>query len=297
LSILESQNLVGQHKRNSTRNKTEETVSTSTTKTDALLAQVDDLDLSELCRTINEPSDLGDENIDETVSANTLNDSLTIEKEINNGETPSQMTEFDISSIDNEQVDAKKKKAKTGKSSKSLKKPNNESNSDVQCICKGTGKSSLIQCSWCQMWLHVTCVNLFEKETIGFWVCPTCRELPRTVLKISEQSDAVIKNNMDLVKDTAAKIVRIHELEAENKMIMFSRLVFSGRCKIADEISLTLPPRMHIGSVSHSKRRLLMSLIIELPIRSVPLGFRTSLFSVGVLVDKCTSSHTCISVS
>jgi hypothetical protein len=41
--------------------------------------------------TINEPSDLGDENIDETVSANTLNDSLTIEKEINNEETPSQM--------------------------------------------------------------------------------------------------------------------------------------------------------------------------------------------------------------
>jgi hypothetical protein len=39
----ESQNLVGQHKRNSTRNKTEETVSTSTTKTDTLLAQVDDL--------------------------------------------------------------------------------------------------------------------------------------------------------------------------------------------------------------------------------------------------------------
>jgi hypothetical protein len=34
-----------------------------------------------------------------------------------------------------------------------------------------------------------------------------------------------------------------------------------------------------------------MSLIIELPIRSVPLGFRTSLFSVGVLVDKCASSH------
>ena len=116
--------LVGQRKRNSTRNKTEKTVSTCTTKTDALLAQVDDLDLSELCRTINEPSDLGDENIDETVSANTLNDSLTIEKEINNGE----MTEFDISSIDNEQVDAKKKKAKTGKSSKSLKKTNNESN-------------------------------------------------------------------------------------------------------------------------------------------------------------------------
>lgn len=76
----ESQKLVGQRKRNSTRNKTEKTVSTCTTKTDALLAQVDDLDLSELCRTINEPSDLGDENIDETVSANTLNDSLTIEK-------------------------------------------------------------------------------------------------------------------------------------------------------------------------------------------------------------------------
>jgi hypothetical protein len=50
---------------------------------------------------------------------------LTIEKEINNGETPSQMTEIDISSIDNEQVDGKKMKAKTGKSSKSLKKTNN----------------------------------------------------------------------------------------------------------------------------------------------------------------------------
>jgi hypothetical protein len=48
-------------------------------------------------RTINEPSDHGDENIDETVSANTLNDSLTIEKEINNEETPSQMTEIEIS--------------------------------------------------------------------------------------------------------------------------------------------------------------------------------------------------------
>ena len=92
-----SQKHDGQRKRNSTRNKTEETVSTSTTKTDALLAQVDDLDLSELCRTINEPSDIGNENIDETVSANTLNDSLTIEKEINNEETPSQMTEFEIS--------------------------------------------------------------------------------------------------------------------------------------------------------------------------------------------------------
>jgi hypothetical protein len=45
------------------------------------------------------------------------------------------MTEFYISSIDNEQVDAKEKKAKTGKSSKSLNKTNNESNSDVQCIC------------------------------------------------------------------------------------------------------------------------------------------------------------------
>ena len=166
--------LVGQRKRNSTRNKTEKTVSTCTTKTDALLAQVDDLDLSELCRIINEPSDLGGEYIDETVSANTLNDSLTIEREINNGETPSQMTEIDISSIDNEHDDAKKKKAKTGKSSKSLKKTNNESNSDVQCICKGTGRSSLIQCSWCQMWLHVTCVNLSEKETVGFWVCPIC---------------------------------------------------------------------------------------------------------------------------
>jgi hypothetical protein len=93
------------------------------------------------------------------------------------------MTEIDISSIDNKHDDAKKKKAKTGKSSKSLKKTNNESNSDVQCICKGTGKSSLIQCSWCQMWLHVTCVNLSEKETIGFLVCPTCRELPRTVIR------------------------------------------------------------------------------------------------------------------
>jgi hypothetical protein len=61
--------------------------------------------------------------------------------------------------------------------------------------------------------------DLSEKETIGFWVCPTCRELPRTVLKISEQLDAVIKNNMDLVRDTAAKIVRIHELEAENKRL------------------------------------------------------------------------------
>jgi hypothetical protein len=75
-----------------------------------LLSSVSDkfwiISISELCRTINEPSDHGDENIDETVSANTLNDSLTIEKEINNEETPSQMTEFDISSIDNEQVDA-----------------------------------------------------------------------------------------------------------------------------------------------------------------------------------------------
>jgi hypothetical protein len=117
-----SQKLDGQRKRNSTRNKVEKIVSICTTKTDVLLAQVDDLDLSELCRTINEPSDLGDDNIDETVSANTLNDSFTIEKEINNGETPSQMTEIEISSIDNEQDDAKKKKAKTVKSSKSLKK-------------------------------------------------------------------------------------------------------------------------------------------------------------------------------
>lgn len=92
----ESQKLVGQRKRNSTRNKKEETVYRRTTQTDALLAQVGDLDLSELCRTINEPSDLGNEIIDETVSANTLNDSLTVEKGITNGETPAQLTEIDI---------------------------------------------------------------------------------------------------------------------------------------------------------------------------------------------------------
>jgi hypothetical protein len=61
----ESQKLVGQRKRNSTRNKTEETVSTSTTKTDAILEQVDDLDLSEFgpgqfsaCRTNPKPDSL-----------------------------------------------------------------------------------------------------------------------------------------------------------------------------------------------------------------------------------------------
>jgi hypothetical protein len=46
-----------------------------------------------------------------------------------------------------------------------LKKTNNEFNSDVQCICKGTGKSSLIQCSWCQMLRTVLGSSLHVGQT------------------------------------------------------------------------------------------------------------------------------------
>ena len=58
----------------------------------------------------------------------------------------------------------------------------------------------MIRCNWCQLWFHERCMNIDKDETVGFWACTVCRDLPRTVLRISEQLSAIANTNMDVTK-------------------------------------------------------------------------------------------------
>ena len=78
------------------------------------------------------------------------------------------------------------------------------------------GNVDMIQCNFCQKWLHEKCVNISSNDTVTFWLCPTCRAMPQSISDINTRLDQIVKVNEDLVKQLAGRIADIQELQSEN---------------------------------------------------------------------------------
>ncbi|CAC5398496.1 KDM5 [Mytilus coruscus] len=87
------------------------------------------------------------------------------------------------------------------------------------CICQQPPAGEMIQCNWCQDWYHNKCMSMKKDDNVVFWICVQCRTLPKVVNDIQSQLASVIQNNVDLVKDIAAKTVQIQSLQAENSRL------------------------------------------------------------------------------
>ena len=81
---------------------------------------------------------------------------------------------------------------------------------------KVRGNVDMIQCNFCQKWLHEKCVNISSNDTVTFWLCPTCRAMPQSISDINTRLDQIVKDNEDLVKQLAGRIADIQELKSEN---------------------------------------------------------------------------------
>lgn len=89
----------------------------------------------------------------------------------------------------------KKEKENTRRSTKK------KNETTINCTCEGriTG-SGMIQCNWCMEWYHDICVGLTEKDTVQFWICTECRDLPKIVRRIENHLITVIENNQKVTK-------------------------------------------------------------------------------------------------
>lgn len=86
-----------------------------------------------------------------------------------------------------------------------------ESNSDNQQLCielckiKPNSKKhyDMTRCSLCVVWFHDKCVGLGKNEPVGLWLCPTCRQIPRSI-----KNDVInLKNDVISLKETTKSIL------------------------------------------------------------------------------------------
>ena len=75
---------------------------------------------------------------------------------------------------------------------------------------------SIIQCNWCTHWHQDVCDGISEKDTVSFWVCPECRQLPQTVRRIEKELMPFIKENERLKTQLESQTKDLERLEAEN---------------------------------------------------------------------------------
>ena len=85
----------------------------------------------------------------------------------------------------------------------------------MDCVREGKAESSMIRCSLCMTWIHISCSGEHAKY-VGVWTCKNCRRLPVT---LSSLQDAVNRletslNNMRVNEETL--MGEIHHLKAEN---------------------------------------------------------------------------------
>ena len=71
---------------------------------------------------------------------------------------------------------------------------------------KSKKKHSMIQCNACMSWFHEQCVGLDKSsEPIYIWLCPTCREFPKTVTT----ELFVLKNELNGLKQSTNSILTV----------------------------------------------------------------------------------------
>ena len=112
------------------------------------------------------------------------------------------------------ETDQKLKKQKG--SNRSNKKISDKSN----CICEGRiTNSDMIRCNWCMDWYHDLCVGITKSDTVVFWVCPECRQLPKTVKRLEQQLMPYVSENEKLRKQLEENTKDRERLQAENSRL------------------------------------------------------------------------------
>ena len=110
-----------------------------------------------------------------------------------------------------------KTKVKTAESSKLINTDTNAVKCMDNCrMVKARGTIDMIQCNFCQQWMHEKCVNIHTDDAVTFWLCPKCRTMPQSIAAINTRLDQIAKVNEDLVKQLASKIADIQERQSEN---------------------------------------------------------------------------------
>lgn len=112
--------------------------------------------------------------------------------------------------------DKKKTKQQKKRKSKGTKTGTINPEKNAICFCNKPSADSMTQCNWCQEWFHDKCVNLRKDDNIVFWICHDCRVTPKILREIQSNLSSLVKCNMDLVSDIAAKTVTIQQLKDEN---------------------------------------------------------------------------------
>ena len=138
---------------------------------------------------VDENINCGDESVVEISTDNNqnMNDSVTILKEVANA-TSKQPTS--------------KEKSTTAISSKNAKCCDG-------CKVKPTAKRKYdqIQCTFCMVWYHETCVGIKKDDPIGIWVCPKCRKVPSDL-----QNDIhCLKNEVGEIKKCTQSVLKAIE--------------------------------------------------------------------------------------
>ena len=73
------------------------------------------------------------------------------------------------------------------------------------CKIKSSAKKqySMIQCSFCMVWLHEKCVGISEGDQIGLWLCLTCRSIPPAI----KHDIGTLKTDVEQLKECTKSIL------------------------------------------------------------------------------------------
>ncbi|CAC5389430.1 unnamed protein product [Mytilus coruscus] len=145
-------------------------------------------------------------------------DSITLEKQVVNSNSEQQQAVNDTE-ISETEVLIPAKTIITSGNSKAPKQKRKAAKNKNEIKCQKPPAGEMIQCHWCQEWYHNKCMSIKKDDNVVFWICVQCRTLPKVVKDKVKKLSSVIQNNVDLVKDIAAKTVEIQSLQAENSRL------------------------------------------------------------------------------
>ena len=67
--------------------------------------------------------------------------------------------------------------------------------------CKHKGKESddIVQCHFCQMWVHCVCGGEQPDKIIGLWSCHTCRQQPNVIMNLVDKVSTLETTMLQLI--------------------------------------------------------------------------------------------------
>ena len=83
------------------------------------------------------------------------------------------------------------------------------------CIHVGKNHSKLVQCHFCQGWIHPQCVGKDDKDIVGIWTGTTCRVMPTHVHGLLDRMAALEALMARLVQSNEQLVRLVREQRTE----------------------------------------------------------------------------------